>query len=251
MAPEQVEGKEADARSDIWALGALIYEMVTGTRPFRGDTPASVIGAILRDDPPPVSTRQPIAPIALENWSASALQRTPTSAGSRQRTSNDSWNGSSSTTARKPQDSNGAQRGRAQRSSPHRLSWRLLLLPWGRKMWLLQLWRPGSEETPGRAFDGPDGRSASGAQFHRAGGVHISSTSGHLARRPSPGVRGGQRSREVEPVAARARRSTIARSAWYGRGDGYRSGRQTVDASAFSLKVCSSWQTLTPTARLR
>ena len=52
MAPEQVEGKEADARSDILALGAVIYEMVTGTRPFKGDTPASIIGAILRDDPP-------------------------------------------------------------------------------------------------------------------------------------------------------------------------------------------------------
>ena len=55
MAPEQVEGKEADARSDIWALGAVIYEMVAGTRPFQGDTPASVIGAILKDEPPPIS----------------------------------------------------------------------------------------------------------------------------------------------------------------------------------------------------
>src|SRR5262245_26610615 len=56
MAPEQIEGKEADVRSDIWALGAVLYEMVTGTRPFSGDTPASVIGAVLKDTPPLIST---------------------------------------------------------------------------------------------------------------------------------------------------------------------------------------------------
>ena len=52
MAPEQIEGREADARSDVWALGAVIYEMVTGSRPFTGDTPASVIGSILKDEAP-------------------------------------------------------------------------------------------------------------------------------------------------------------------------------------------------------
>jgi serine/threonine protein kinase len=53
MAPEQVEGKEADSRSDIWGLGAVIYEMATGSRPFQGDSPASVMGSILiaRCDP--------------------------------------------------------------------------------------------------------------------------------------------------------------------------------------------------------
>jgi len=45
MAPEQVEGREADARSDIWAFGAVLYEMATGRRPFDGDSPASVLGA--------------------------------------------------------------------------------------------------------------------------------------------------------------------------------------------------------------
>ena len=54
MAPEQLEGKDADTRSDIWALGVVLYGMVTGVRLFQGDTPAaSVIGAILKDTPSP------------------------------------------------------------------------------------------------------------------------------------------------------------------------------------------------------
>ena len=77
MAPEQVEGKEADARSDIWALGAVIYEMVTGARPFTGDTPASVIGSILKDDPPNVSTLQPLAPTALDHLVSVCIAKDP------------------------------------------------------------------------------------------------------------------------------------------------------------------------------
>ena len=77
MAPEQVEGKEADGRSDIWALGVVIYEMVTGTRPFQGDTPASVIGAILKDTPPSISTRQPLAPRALNYVAERCLAKDP------------------------------------------------------------------------------------------------------------------------------------------------------------------------------
>ncbi len=77
MAPEQVEGKEADARSDIWALGAVIYEMATGTRPFQGDTPASVIGSILKDEPPSVSARQPLAPHTLDHLVRLCLAKEP------------------------------------------------------------------------------------------------------------------------------------------------------------------------------
>ncbi len=77
MAPEQVEGKEADTRSDIWALGAVLYEMITGARPFTGDTPASVIGAILKDTPPPISTHQPLAPRALDDVVERCLAKDP------------------------------------------------------------------------------------------------------------------------------------------------------------------------------
>ncbi len=75
MAPEQVEGKDVDARTDIWALGAVIYEMVTGRRPFTGDSAASVIGAILKDEPPPMSARQPLAPPALDRVVSACLAK--------------------------------------------------------------------------------------------------------------------------------------------------------------------------------
>jgi Tol biopolymer transport system component len=77
MAPEQVEGKEADARSDVWALGTVIYEMVTGSRPFQGETPASVIGAILKDEPSPVSRIQPLAPTVLDHIVTRCLSKDP------------------------------------------------------------------------------------------------------------------------------------------------------------------------------
>jgi serine/threonine-protein kinase len=77
MAPEQVEGRDADSRSDIWALGAVLYEMITGRRPFDGDTPASVIGAILRDEPTPPSARQPLTPRTLEHIVERCLVKDP------------------------------------------------------------------------------------------------------------------------------------------------------------------------------
>jgi serine/threonine protein kinase len=75
MAPEQVEGREADTRSDIWALGAVLYEMATGRRPFDGASAASVIGAILKDTPPAISTRQPLAPAALDHLVERCLEK--------------------------------------------------------------------------------------------------------------------------------------------------------------------------------
>ncbi|HEY6371309.1 MAG TPA: protein kinase, partial [Candidatus Sulfotelmatobacter sp.] len=77
MAPEQLEGKEADARSDIFALGAVLYEMITGNRAFEGKTTASTIAAILAADPPAISSVQPLSPVALEGTVKSCLAKDP------------------------------------------------------------------------------------------------------------------------------------------------------------------------------
>src|ERR1017187_7598594 len=77
MAPEQLEGGEADVRSDIFALGAVLYEMVTGRRAFEGKTTASTIAAILAGDPPAISSVQPLSPPALEGTVKSCLAKDP------------------------------------------------------------------------------------------------------------------------------------------------------------------------------
>ena len=66
MSPEQVEGKEVDARSDIFSFGAVLYEMATGQRAFEGKTQASVAAAILERDPAPISSLVPVSPPALD-----------------------------------------------------------------------------------------------------------------------------------------------------------------------------------------
>jgi eukaryotic-like serine/threonine-protein kinase len=77
MAPEQLEGKEADKRSDIFALGSVLYEMVTGKRAFEGKTTASTIAAILAAQPKPLSAMQPLSPPALEHVIASCIAKDP------------------------------------------------------------------------------------------------------------------------------------------------------------------------------
>src|ERR1700694_3964646 len=62
MAPEQLEGRNADARTDIFAFGAVLYEMLTGRKAFEGKSQASLIAAILERQPPPIVTLQPLTP---------------------------------------------------------------------------------------------------------------------------------------------------------------------------------------------
>jgi Tol biopolymer transport system component len=77
MAPEQLEGLEADARSDIFAFGAVLYEMATGRRAFDAKTKTSLIAAIVSGNPVPVSQIQPLAPPALEHVIERCLRKDP------------------------------------------------------------------------------------------------------------------------------------------------------------------------------
>ena len=77
MAPEQLEGKEADTRTDIFAFGAVLYEMVTGRKAFEGTSQASLIGAILERDPPSIAELQPLTPNALDRVVRTCVAKPP------------------------------------------------------------------------------------------------------------------------------------------------------------------------------
>ncbi len=77
MSPEQVEGKDTDQRSDIFALGVVMYEMITGRRAFTGDTQAAILAAILKDQPSPMHERQPQIPRSLERVVRKCMEKKP------------------------------------------------------------------------------------------------------------------------------------------------------------------------------
>ena len=77
MAPEQLRGRGADARSDLFAFGTLLYEMLTGRRAFEGSSPVTVITAILEREPPALSELQPLAPPALDRLVRGCLAKEP------------------------------------------------------------------------------------------------------------------------------------------------------------------------------
>jgi hypothetical protein len=77
MAPEQIEGREVDARTDIFALGVILYEMISGRRPFFADSRASLMAAVVAAEPPPLSSLQPRIPDSLERLVRRCLAKDP------------------------------------------------------------------------------------------------------------------------------------------------------------------------------
>jgi Tol biopolymer transport system component len=77
MAPEQLEGKESDPRTDIFALGEVLFEMITGQRCFKGTSKAALISSILSTEPPSISTVQPLSPTALDHVIKKCLAKDP------------------------------------------------------------------------------------------------------------------------------------------------------------------------------
>jgi Tol biopolymer transport system component len=77
MAPESVEGKPADVRSDIFSFGCVLYEMAAGRRPFTGESSQSIMAAILEKDPQPMTSLQPLTPAALEHVVLRCLMKDP------------------------------------------------------------------------------------------------------------------------------------------------------------------------------
>jgi Tol biopolymer transport system component len=116
MAPEQLEGKDADGRTDIFALGAVVYEMATGKKAFSGTSQASLIAAILQNEPAPISASQPMAPPALDRVVKTCLAKDP----------EERWQSAADIKRELRWIADASQTGVAAPAAPHHGSW----LPW-------------------------------------------------------------------------------------------------------------------------
>lgn len=149
MAPEQVEARPVDARTDIFAFGAVAYEMLTGARAFRGDSPVGLISAILKDDPQPIAELAPEVPSLLVRTISRCLAKAPED---RWQTMNDLlFQLRTIAAAAQPFDrprSPGVRRGR----SVERAAWLLLVIASIAGAWVVSGRRGTAGAPPGQAM---------------------------------------------------------------------------------------------------
>jgi Tol biopolymer transport system component len=158
MAPEQLEGQEADARTDIFAFGCVLYEMATGNKAFSGTSRASLITAIMSADPPPVSSVQRMSPAAFDRVVKTCLAKDP----------EDRWQSAADVAKELKWVAEGSQAGVAapatfagRRKWRERLAWTVaaLALIFG----IVAAFRPGQAKSPGElvrfAMTAPPGQS--------------------------------------------------------------------------------------------
>jgi serine/threonine protein kinase/sugar lactone lactonase YvrE len=137
MSPEQLEGREADARSDIWALGCTVYEMAVGRRAFDGKSRATLISAIMTSEPEPITHVQKAAPSALDHLVKTCLAKDP----------EDRWQSARDLAGelRWAAGTTRAQTGAARSSLAGRLVWPLAVLAAAAAGWIVRSWpREGS-----------------------------------------------------------------------------------------------------------
>ncbi len=139
MAPEQLEGRETDGRSDIFALGAVLYEMATGRKAFEGQSQASLIAAILTAEPPSVSAIQPMTPVALDRVVRSCLAKDP----------EERWQSAHDIASELKWIAQSSQAGVAvtapvSRRNRERLAWIVAAAAVGTAMAMALFWRPGA-----------------------------------------------------------------------------------------------------------
>ncbi len=77
VAPEQIRGDRVDGRADLWAIGVMLYEMLAGTPPFRGEHEVSILHAVLHEEPPRISRVNPDLPLAFDELIGALLQKDP------------------------------------------------------------------------------------------------------------------------------------------------------------------------------
>ena len=144
MAPEQLEGKEADSRTDIFAFGAVVYEMATGKKAFEGKSQASLIGAILKDDPVPMSELQPMTPPTLDHVVRRCMSKAP----------EDRWQAASDVMAELKWVTEGGSQPDvpapvvSRRRNRERLAWGLVSLVVGVLVTLVVVWNLSPPSTP-------------------------------------------------------------------------------------------------------